>query len=68
MCAEWGKFGTEKKYSYFGGVHLLEVFTFGGFTVVHILYSKIIYFMSRCSYQIVLKNNFINPAKTFHGE
>ena len=28
-----GKFGTEKKCSYFGDVHFLKVFTFGGFTV-----------------------------------
>ena len=30
---EWEKFGTEKKCSYFGVAHFLEVFTSGGFTV-----------------------------------
>ena len=34
LLKQWEKFGTEKKCSYFGGVHLLEVFTFGGFTVL----------------------------------
>ena len=33
LLKHWEKFGTEKKCSYFGGVHLLEVLTFGGFTV-----------------------------------
>ena len=32
---EWEEFGTEKKCSYFGVVHFLEVFTFGGFTVLN---------------------------------